>query len=88
MYIEAEKSTETAKTTGAKKADWLMLEEIVRREEQGEEYNQDIAYTYLSTLLGRTYEETVNACERFAKRSRCEQYFHITHWLGKLLPRR
>ena len=85
MYIEAEKIHRNSEDhRGRKKRDWLMLEEIVRREEQGEEYNQDIAYTYLSTLLGRTYEETVNACERFAKDPDVNSIFHITHWLGKL----
>ena len=85
MYIEAEKIHRNSEDhRGRKKRDWLMLQEIVRREEQGEEYNQDIAYTYLSTLLGRTYEETVNACERFAKGPDVNSIFHITHWLGKL----
>ncbi|MCB9265238.1 MAG: hypothetical protein H6558_09455 [Lewinellaceae bacterium] len=85
MYIEAEKIRRNSEDhRGRKKRDWLMLEEIVRREEQGEDYNQDIAYTYLSTLLGRTYEETVQACRRFAKDPDVNSIFHITYWLGKL----
>ncbi len=85
MYIEAEKIRRNSEDhRGRKKRDWLMLEEIVRREEQGEEYNQDIAYTYLSTLLGRTYEETVTACRRFAKDPDVNSIFHITYWLGRL----
>ncbi|MCO6487232.1 MAG: hypothetical protein J5I98_02385 [Phaeodactylibacter sp.] len=85
MYIEAEKIRRNSEDhRGRKKRDWIMLEEIVRREDQGEEYNQDIAYTYLSTLLGRTYEETVNACRRFAKDPDVNSIFHIAYWLGKL----
>ncbi|MCB0549002.1 MAG: hypothetical protein KDD19_15595 [Phaeodactylibacter sp.] len=85
MYIEAEKIRRNSEDhRGRKKRDWLMLEEIVRREDQGEEYNQDIAYTYLSTLLGRTYEETVDACRRFAKDPDVNSIFHITYWLGRL----
>jgi hypothetical protein len=46
--------------------------------------NKEVAYTYLSTLLGRTYEETINACSRFAKDPDVNSIFHITYWLGKL----
>ncbi|MCB0597026.1 MAG: hypothetical protein H6557_25070 [Lewinellaceae bacterium] len=85
MYIEAEKIRRNSEDhRGRKKRDWLMLEEIVRREEKGEEYDQDIAYTYLSTLLGRTYEETVKACQRFAQDPDVNSIFHIACWLGKL----
>ncbi|MCB0554708.1 MAG: hypothetical protein KDD02_14255 [Phaeodactylibacter sp.] len=85
MYIEAEKIRRNSEDQKLrKKRDWKMLEEIVRREEEGEEYNRDIAYTYLSTLLGRTYEETVEACRRFAHDPDVNSIFHITYWLGKL----
>lgn len=85
MYIEAEKIRRNSEDQKLrKKRDWKMLEEIVRREENGEEYNKDIAYTYLSTLLGRTYEETVDACRRFDHDPDVNSIFHITYWLGKL----
>ncbi|MCB0569814.1 MAG: hypothetical protein KDC66_08635 [Phaeodactylibacter sp.] len=85
MYIEAEKIRRNSEDHKLrKKRDWKMLEEIVRREEEGEEYNKSIAYTYLSTLLGRTYEETVEACRRFDHDPDVNSIFHITYWLGKL----
>lgn len=85
MYIEAEKIRRNSQDhKGRKRREWLMLEEIVKKEEQGEEYNREIAYTYLSTLLGRTYDETVAACRRFDRAHDVNSVFHIAHWLGKL----
>ena len=85
MYIEAEKIRRNSEDhKQRKRREWEMLEQIVTKEERGEEYNKDIAYTYLSTLLGRTYEETVEACKRFSSASDVNSVFHITYWLGKL----
>ena len=61
-----------------------MLEKIVTLEKNGEDFNKEVAYTYLSTMLGRTYDETLAACERFANSEAVNSIFHITYWLGKL----
>jgi hypothetical protein len=85
LYIEAEKIRYNSEDhKGRKRREWLMLKEIVEREERGEGYDKDIAYTYLSTLLGRTYDETVVACERFSEVSDVSSVFHITYWMGQL----
>jgi hypothetical protein len=85
MYKEAEKIRHNSEDhRNRKRREWEMLKQIVEKEAQGEEYNKDIAYTYLSTLLGRTYEETVAACSRFAKDPNVNSIFHITYWLGEL----
>ncbi len=86
MYIEAEKIRRHSEDSrGRKKRDWLMLEEIVLKEhEYPEEINPEVAYTYLSTLLGRTYEETVAAALRFDSDPTVNSLFHITYWLGRL----
>ncbi|MEQ8703291.1 MAG: hypothetical protein RIC19_05200 [Phaeodactylibacter sp.] len=85
MYIEAEKIRRNSEDhKQRKRREWEMLEQIVDLEEKGEAYNKEIAYTYLSTLLGRTYEETVEACQRFGKASDVNSVFQITYWLGKL----
>ena len=85
MYIEAEKIRRNSEDhRGRKRREWAMLKEIVERERQGEEYDKDIAYTYLSTLLGRTYEETVAACSKFDNNPYVNSIFHITYWLGEL----
>ncbi|WP_367393152.1 hypothetical protein [Lewinella sp. LCG006] len=85
MYIESEKIRRNSENhRGEKRREWNMLEEIVKREEAGEEFNREVAYTYLSTLLGRTYQETIAACERFDKDPNLNSIFHITYWLGCL----
>jgi hypothetical protein len=85
LYVEAEKIRRNSEDhKGRKRREWVMLKEIVEREERGEDYDKDIAYTYLSTLLGRTYDETVAACERFSEASDVNSVFHITYWMGHL----
>ncbi|MEL7427629.1 MAG: hypothetical protein AAFN81_31850 [Bacteroidota bacterium] len=88
MYIESEKIRRNSENhRGEKRREWKMLEEIVSREQAGQEYNKEVAYTYLSTLLGRTYEETIAACERFSEDPNVNSIFHITYWLGHISTR-
>lgn len=85
MYVEAEKIRRNSENSrGKQRREWLMLKEIVDREAQGEEFNLEVAYTYLSSLLGRTYDETVAACQRFSTDKNVNSIFHITYWLGRL----
>jgi hypothetical protein len=86
LYIEAEKIRRHSEDSrGKKKRDWLMLEQIVLQEEENSEiFNREVAYIYLSTLLGRTYEEIVAAARRFDSDSTVNSLFHITYWLGRL----
>jgi hypothetical protein len=86
MYIEAEKIRRNSLNhRGHSKREWLRLEEIVLNEEEKEEgFDKKVAYTYLSTLLGRTYNDTVDACERFAKSPKVNSIFDVAYWLGQL----
>lgn len=85
MYIESEKIRRNSEDhRGTKKREWLMLEKIAQQEEVGAEFNREVAYTYLGSLLGRTYEETVTACQRFERDTNVNSIFHITYWLGRL----
>ncbi len=85
MYCEAEKiRNNSLDGKGNRKREWLMLEEIVEREAQGEEFSQEVAFTYLSTILGRTYQETTEAYEKFqSAMPTINSLFHIVYWLGK-----
>ena len=85
LYIEAEKIRRNSiNHRGEKKREWLMLEEAVKKEANNEEFDKHVAYTYLSTILGRTYDETLTACDRFSNAYKVNSIFHIIHWLGKL----
>lgn len=85
MYVESEKIRRNSENSrGKQRREWVMLKEVVDREANGEEFDKDMAYTYLSSLLGRTYDETVAACNRFATDENVNSVFHITYWLGRL----
>ncbi|HKK77494.1 MAG TPA: hypothetical protein VJ953_20610 [Saprospiraceae bacterium] len=84
MYIESEKIRDNILDHDQQvKREWRMLEEIVEKEERGEEFNREVAYTYLSTILGRTYQETVEVCRRFRNDPMVNSLFHVTYWLGR-----
>jgi len=63
---------------------WLMLEELVKREETGEDFEKETACAYLSHLIGRTFEETIQAVDKFTKSSNSNSLFSIVYNLGKL----
>lgn len=85
LYIEANKIRHNSLDSKDHHIrDWLMLEDIVEKESKGEDFNKEVGYTYLSTLLGRTYEEVVETDRRFqAEGSDVSSLFHIVYWLGK-----
>lgn len=85
LYIEAEKIRRNSlDVKGRKKQDWLNLERVVEKEEAGEEFSREVACTYLSTVLGRTFEETIVAVRSFETAKQVNSLFHITYWLGRL----
>lgn len=87
LYHEAGKIKRHAfDGSGGFKKEWRYLEGLVNGQKEVSVKNQEIAYTYLSTLLGRTYEETKAAAERLqSSRSNNNGLFHIVYWLGKLI---
>jgi hypothetical protein len=88
LYNEAEKIRSRAvddKTRKNFSREWTKLEEIIRGEETIDEHNKDIAFTYLSTLLGRTFAETKQAYDRLAQNPASNNgLFHVVYWLGKI----
>jgi hypothetical protein len=85
LYIEAEKIRRNAlDPKGRKKRDWANLEQLVEQEMQGDQCNREVACTYLSSLLGRTFEETLDAVKRFEMASKVNSLFHIVYWMGRL----
>ena len=85
LFIESEKiRNNSLDNKGRKNRDWLMLEKVVNKEQKGEEFDKEIAYSYLSNLLGRTYAETVDACKKFEAADGVNSIFSITYSMGKL----
>ncbi|WP_044211000.1 hypothetical protein [Flammeovirga sp. OC4] len=86
IYIEAEKIKQHAQDKkGNALREWEQLEKIVTGEQALTKENEEVAFTYLATILGRTYQETRDAHHRFIKHSKKNNgLFHIVYWLGKL----
>jgi len=85
LYIESEKIRRNSeKEPNVPTREWLMLEQLMEKEKNGEELELDVAYTYLSPILGRTYAEVVAAAEQFEKAQKVNNLFHITYWMGRL----
>lgn len=67
MFMEADKIRRNAfEGRGSKTREWEKLAAIVKSGGQVEEDERELALTYLSSILGRTFEETQQAYLRFA----------------------
>ncbi|MBK7408879.1 MAG: hypothetical protein IPJ40_12970 [Saprospirales bacterium] len=85
LFVESEKIRRNSESTrGNTTRAWKMLEQIVEKDKNGEDFEKEVAYTYLSSILGRPYGEIAEAAELFEKTPRVNSLFHITYWMGKL----
>ncbi len=84
MYNEAEKIRRNSTDyKGRARREWRQLESIVLSETEDQEFNKEVAYTYLSTILNRNYDEIVQVCNKFERSDKVNNLFHIAYWLGK-----
>ncbi len=84
MYNESEKIRRNCTDyRGRIRREWLQLEELIMAESRGDDFNIEVSYTYLSTVLNRTYNEVVEACKKFEDDRQVNSLFHIVYWLGK-----
>jgi hypothetical protein len=85
LYNEAEKIRRNALDhKGRETPDWMKLRELVEQEAREEDCDLEAAYSYLSNVLSRTYEETRRAYQQFAVDPTRHSLFHIVYYLGKL----
>lgn len=83
MYVEAGKIRQNAvDSKGRIRREWEMLGKIVELDRKGDLFNKEVACTYLSSILGRTYQETIEAVEKFEDSRYVNTLFHIVYWLG------
>jgi len=83
LFIESEKIRRNSfDVKNRPKREWTMLEEIVGRIQKGKSYSNEIGFTYLSAILGRTYQETAAACKDFQEADKVNSLFEIVYWLG------
>lgn len=85
LYIEAEKiKSNSTDTKGRFDLNWEMLSKIVQKEERGEEIDQEVACSYLSHVIGRTFDETHAAVVKFEESPHTSSLFSIVYHMGKL----
>ncbi|MBK9255588.1 MAG: hypothetical protein IPM42_08895 [Saprospiraceae bacterium] len=85
MYVEAEKIRQNSlDSRDRKNRSWLMLEKLVLDIQEGKDIDKDVGFTYLNTIMGRTYDEIANAYQRFASSHEVSNLFEVVYWLGKL----
>lgn len=74
IYIE-----ESGKTT----RDWQKLEEVVKKKKLTQT-EKEIALSHVANILGRTFEEVIDADRAFATKEKPERFLSIIYWMGKL----
>jgi hypothetical protein len=85
LYSEAEKIGRNAlDSRGNINRAWKAIKKIHAGLNSEGEIDIQVGFTYLSTLLGRTYEESAGAYERFAKAKGVNDLFSIVYAMGKL----
>ncbi|MEO1451613.1 MAG: hypothetical protein AAFV07_18935, partial [Bacteroidota bacterium] len=86
LFAEAEKIKNHAlDEEGLPRVEWQKLEAIMHGSLQITDQNKEIAFSYLSSLLGRSFAETKSAYERLHKNSdKNSGLFQVVYGLGKL----
>lgn len=70
---------------GKKTKEWEQLENLIQGNVKLDDHNRDLAFSHLSTLLGRTFDQTKQAYFRFQETApQNSGLFHIVYWLGKV----
>lgn len=85
LYIEADKirqaafiSDENDRPTRA----WRIIEEVAKGEKKYSRKEKEVALIHLSSLLGRTFDETLNAYNNFGDDANPDRLFSIIYHLG------
>ncbi|MCS6821922.1 MAG: hypothetical protein NZ551_08625 [Microscillaceae bacterium] len=86
LYNEAEKIRRKVTLPNQEKLpEWNYLEQLVLQQKSLNPQEQEIAFTYLTTILGRTFDEVVHAYKRLAAHPKTNNdLFHIVYWLGRI----
>jgi len=83
LYIEAEKIKNNAlDSKGRKKREWKIIEDIYQKIDAGKKFDSQVGLSYLSRLLGRTYEETSKAFAKFESTPKVNNLFSIIYHMG------
>ena len=64
--------------------EWKYLEEVVLNNTHLEGKDREVLVAHLSSILGRTFEETLKADMSFATEEKPDRLFEVIYWMGKL----
>jgi hypothetical protein len=86
MFMEADKIRRNAiQERGSKTREWQKLESIVKAGGTVKDEDRELALTYLSSILGRTFEETQRAYARFEETGSTNSgLFQVVYGLGSV----
>ena len=87
LYIEADKIRNIAfliDEDGEPKRSWKIMEQVAKGEKKFSRKEKEVALIHLSSLLGRTFEETLNAYNNFGEDNNPDRLFKIMYHLGKV----
>lgn len=87
LYIEADKIRNIAfliDEDGEPKRSWNIIEQVAKGEKKFSRKEKEVALIHLSSLLGRTFEETLNAYNNFGEDNNPDRLFKIIYHLGKV----
>lgn len=85
LFIESNKIAQRVliEETGKTSRDWQKIESFVQKKKLTQT-EREIALIHIGNILGRTFEETINAYKEFSSDTHPERFIHIIYWLGKL----
>lgn len=83
LYIESEKIRMNAiDSKGRFTKPWTVITEIVQKIRTNKKFDEQVGFTYLSAILGRTFEETIEAYNKFNSAEEVSNLFEIIYWMG------
>ncbi|WP_230466731.1 DUF6909 family protein [Faecalibacter macacae] len=84
LYNEADKIRNHAfdNQTLTKSRLWEVIEEIVLTKKDLTRQEREVAIMHLSSILGRTFEETQSTHEYFGTADEPDKFFSIIYWMG------
>jgi len=85
LYNEADKIRAKAYNKQTQKMNriWQKIEEIALSENKLSSKERDVALMHLSTILGRSFSETLIAYKYFSTETDKEKFFRIIYWMGQ-----
>lgn len=85
LYIEADKIKDRVlfEETNEVTRDWLKIEQTLAQDELTEA-DREIALIHTANILGRTFDEALEAYKNFATDKNPERFLRVIYWMGKI----